>query len=140
MKYVNVINEEISEEEFINLKNTINNSLIILSKSIKENKPYVVHNHKNTIFFLQRIYNNSMIQYNSSEDNRNKYQKYYDELLNLLTKYSKLIEIYNFKFPNNKIQSLKQAFKDSFDNTMENKFDKKKIDNILKSIKTDFIN
>ena len=66
--------------------------------------------------------------------------KYYDELLNSLTKYSKLIEIYNFKFPNNKIQSLKQAFKDSFDNTMENKFDKKKIDNILKSIKTDFIN
>ena len=140
MKYVNIINEEISEEEFINLKNTINNSLIILSKSIKENKPYVVHNHKNTILLLQRIYNNSMIQYNSSEDNRNKYQKYYDELLNLLTKYSKLIEIYNLKFPNNKIQSLKQAFKDSFDNTMENKFDKKKIDNILKSIKTDFIN
>ena len=140
MKYVNIINEEISEEEFINLKNTINNSLIILSKSIKENKPYVVHNHKNTILLLQRIYNNSMIEYNSSEENRNKYQKYYDELLNLLTKYSKLIEIYNFKFPNNKIQSLKQAFKDSFDNTMENKFDKKKIDNILKSIKTDFIN
>ena len=140
MKYVNIINEEISEEEFINLKNTINNSLIILSKSIKENKPYVVHNHKNTIFLLQRIYNNSMIEYNSSEENKNKYQKYYDELLNSLTKYSKLIEIYNFKFPNNKIQSLKQAFKDSFDNTMENKFDKKKIDNILKSIKTDFIN
>ena len=140
MKYINVINEEISEEEFINLKNTINNSLIILSKSIKENKPYVVHNHKNTIFFLQRIYNNSMIEYNSSEENRNKYQKYYNELLNSLTKYSKLIEIYNFKFPNNKIQSLKQAFKDSFDNTIENKFDKKKIDNILKSIKTDFIN
>lgn len=140
MKYVNIINEEISEEEFINLKNTINNSLIILSKSIKENKPYVVHNHKNTILLLQRIYNNSMIEYNSSEENRNKYQKYYDELLNSLTKYSKLIEIYNFKFPNNKIQSLKQAFKDSFDNTMENKFDKKKIDNILKSIKTDFIN
>ena len=135
-----LLNEEISEEEFINLKNTINNSLIILSKSIKENKPYVVHNHKNTILLLQRIYNNSMIEYNSSEENRNKYQKYYDELLNSLTKYSKLIEIYNFKFPNNKIQSLKQAFKDSFDNTMENKFDKKKIDNILKSIKTDFIN
>ena len=114
MKYVNIINEEISEEEFINLKNTINNSLIILSKSIKENKPYVVHNHKNTILLLQRIYNNSMIEYNSSEENRNKYQKYYDELLNSLTKYSKLIEIYNFKFPNNKIQSLKQAFKDSF--------------------------
>ena len=140
MKYVNIINEESSEEEFINLKNTLNNSLIILSKSIKENKPYVVHNHKNTILLLQRIYNNSMIEYNSSEENRNKYQKYYDELLNSLTKYSKLIEIYNFKFPNNKIQSLKQAFKDSFDNTMENKFDKKKIDNILKSIKTDFIN
>lgn len=95
----------------------------------------MVHNHKNTIFLLQRIYNNSMIEYNSSEENKNKYQKYYDELLNSLTKYSKLIEIYNFKFPNNKIQSLKQAFKDSFDNTMENKFDKKKIDNILKSIK-----